>query len=240
MMRYSALQLMRSLLLKTTQPGVSTVSALVALLLSTSCSQTELTLDKAFDTYIPKIRVGVKKISIERSRVIQYFGFRNVNEYSARIDLNEIKKRNGRKGEVNDITLEIANGRMTKFYRPTGTLVPEVDEYIEGIVKRWYDAPDNRFTEFVDELKMVVKIDQGGEFEVIFEDFKITQPIGANDRYQHFNAISKDFGKMQYLVPLSGFRIRDVRTTQVDQQFQELDAALQSWKRLRPDFLTEK
>jgi hypothetical protein len=201
-------------------------------LLGTSCTRTELTLDKKFETYIPKIRVGVERIFIERSRVVQYFGFRNVNQYSARIDLNEIRKRNGRADEVNDITLVIESGRLTDF-AVTGTLVPEVDEYIEGIVQRWSDAPDDRFTEFVDKIRMVIKIDQGGEFDVIFERFEITQPEDPNDAYQFFSTISRDYGKMQYLVPLTGFKIRDIRTTQVDDKFQQLDADMASWRNRR-------
>lgn len=208
---------------------------LVGLVSSLSCQQTEVRLDSDLDAFYPRRRVGVRKISLEQSRVINYFGFKNINAYGARLDFNEIQKRGGRAGEINDITLIIEKGRIVNF-RKTGTQVPDVDDYIEEIVKRWQAANYRHFTEFIDRVEMVIKLNQGGTIEIVFLDFEVQQPNGELERYKFFNNINRDVGNMYYIVPLSGFRITNVRTTECRAKFVALENELERWEKMQmPD-----
>lgn len=198
-----------------------------------ACGKMELRVDGQFATYVPKRRVGVKNISIEQRRIINYFGFRDRESYSARLELAEIKRRGGQAGLVNDIYLTVEKGVITG-YRKTGTRKPLVDDYIEGIISTWKGSNGARFTDFIDKIEFIIKLDQGGTIEIIFSDFQITEPEDDQEKYKYFFYISDRVDKMYYLIPFDGFRITNVRTRDSEEKFTRLNKNLKDWMAANP------
>ncbi len=203
--------------------------ALVAL----QCGKSTLTVEPIqLDTYFAHKRVGVQSISIEQSRVIRYFGFLGVASHPARFDLNKVKELGGKPGYTNQISLEIQNGRIVGRPIIRGTLEPKVDTYISDIVSRWQNSDGPRFTDFVERLSMKIILDQKGTIQVEYNDLQVTQPEQPSEAYRFFNHVSRDPAKMRFVLPVNGFNITAVKTTQaVDRQIQTLNSQLARWRR---------
>lgn len=184
------------------------------------------------DTYFAHKRDGVKSIIIEQSRVIRYFGFLGVASYPARFDLSKVKMLGGKAGYINQISLEIQNGRIVGRPIIRGTLEPNVDTYISDIVSRWQNSDGPRFTDFVERLSMKIILDQGGTIQVEYSDLQVTQPEQPAEAYRFFNHVSRDPAKMRFVLPANGFNITAVKMTEaVDRQIQTLISQLARWRR---------
>jgi hypothetical protein len=201
--------------------------------LALHCGKSTLTVEPIqLDTYFAQKRVGIQSISIEQSRVIRYFGFLGVSSYPARFDLHKVKELGGKAGYTNQISLEIQNGRIVGRPIIRGTLEPNVDTYISDIVSRWQNSDGPRFTDFVERLNMKIILDQGGTIQIEYSELQVTQPDQPSEAYRFFNHVSRDPAKMRFVLPVNGFNITAVKTTEaVDRQIQTLNSQLARWRR---------
>lgn len=202
-------------------------------------SKSVLQLDPTFHTYQPERRTGVSAINIEQSRVVRYFGFRNVNTTDQRIELSEVRRLGGTPGEVNEIRLIVRNGRIVEKPVVRGTKNPRVDRYLINVVNSWQGSdarfPVIRFTDFVDLVDMVIKLDQGGRVRVVYHNISIRQPADPDLQYKYFNYISRVPVDINYVLPLDGFNIMQVSSTgPAREKFGKLRTTMDRWMNMEP------
>jgi|GEM_PF-6136218 len=205
--------------------------------------QERLQLEPNFQTYQPERRTGVSTINIEQSRVVRYFGFRNVTTTDQQIELDEIRRLGGERGEVNEIRLVIRDGRIARKPIVRGTKNPRVDRYLITTVNSWQGSdprfPVVRFTDFIDLADMVIKLDQGGKVRVIYHNIEVSQPEEPALRYKFFNYISRTPVDIHYVLPLEGFNVTQVSATgPADEKFDRLRVAMNRWMNMDPPDVT--